>query len=103
MEVHTAFMKRILGVKRNTSNAMIYIETGRVPLITRRKFNMVKYWLKLTKFENCILKSIDETELEASMGNRTNKLINEIQNILHSTGMSGGVSLFQMKELFYSV
>ena len=42
-KVHTAFMKRILGVKQST----IYIETGRVPLITRRKFNMVKYWFKL--------------------------------------------------------
>ena len=82
-KVHTA-----LGVKRSTSNAMIYSETGRVPLITRRKFNMAKYWLKLTKSENCILKSTYETELEACMGNRTNNWINEIQRILQSTGMS---------------
>ena len=49
---------------------------------------MVKYWLKLTKSENCILKSIYETVLEASIGNRTNNWINEIQKFLHSTGMS---------------
>ena len=71
-KVHAPFMKHILGVKRSTSYAMIYSEMGRVPLITRRKFNMVKYWLKLTKSENCILKPIYETELEACMGNRTN-------------------------------
>ena len=88
MKVHTAFMKRIIGFRRSKSNAMIYSEMGRVPLITQRNFNMVKYWLKLTKSENCILKSIYETELEVCMSNSTNNWIDGIQKILHSTGMS---------------
>ena len=87
-KVHTSFLKRIIGVKRSTNNAMIYNETGRVPLVIRRKFNIVKNWLKLTKTENCILKSIYETELEDCIAKNSKNWINEIQKILHSTGMS---------------
>ena len=87
-KVHTSFLKRIVGVKRSTNNAMIYNETCRVPLVIRRKFNMVKYWLKLSKTENCILKSIYETELEYCIAKNSKNWINEIQKILHSTGMS---------------
>ena len=70
------------------NNAMIYNETGRVSLVIRRKFNMVKYWLKLTETENCILKSVYETDLEGCINKNSKKWINEIQKILHSTGMS---------------
>ena len=56
--VHTTFLKRLLSVKRSTSNDMIYIETDRLPLIVQRKYNTLKYWLKLTGTENCILKNI---------------------------------------------
>ena len=56
-KIHTMFIKRLLGVKRSASNDMIYCETGRLPLIVNRKFNMLKYWLKLTRTENCILKA----------------------------------------------
>ena len=81
---------------------VIFNETGRVPLFIRRKFNMVKYWLKLTKTENCILKSIFETELEDCIAKNSKNWVNEIQKILHSTGMSDGyVSTSQTKGLFF--
>ena len=43
-KIHTMFLKRLLCVKRSTSNDMIYSETGRHPLIVNRKFNMLEYW-----------------------------------------------------------
>ena len=39
---------------------------------------MVKYWLKLTKTENCILKSIFETEQEVCIAKNSKNWINEI-------------------------
>ena len=56
--VHTMFLKRLLGVKRSTSNPMVYCETGRLPLIVQRQFNMLKYWLTLQKSDNCVLKGL---------------------------------------------
>ena len=100
--MHTEFLKRNLGVKRGTSNAMIYSETGRVSLITRRKFNMAKHCLKLTKSENCILKSIYETELQACMGNMTINWIMKSKQFYIVLGclIFGYVSSFQTKELY---
>ena len=62
-KIHTMFIKRLLGVKRSASNDKIYCETGRLSLIVNRKFNMLKYWIKLTRTENCILKNIYEVTL----------------------------------------
>ena len=45
-KVHTMFLKRLLCVKRSTSNDMVYCETGRLPLIVHRKYQMLKYWTK---------------------------------------------------------
>jgi len=39
---------------------MIYTELGHCPLTVTRKVRIIKYWLKLPKTENCILKSIYE-------------------------------------------
>ena len=80
---------------------MIYSETGRVSLIIRRKLDMVKHCLKLTKSENCSLKFIYETELQACMGNRTINWIMKFKgfNIVLGCPIFGYVSSFQTKEL----
>ena len=86
-KIHTMFLKRLLGVKRSTSNDMVYCETGRLPLIVNRKFNMLKYWLKLTRTENCILKNIYEFTLKSCNQHNIKNWLIEIREILFSIGM----------------
>lgn len=50
------FCKRLLGVKANCNNAMVYIELGCLPLRCVRIIRMIKYWFKLLGTTNCILK-----------------------------------------------
>ena len=54
-KVHLMFLKRILGVKKNTYNNLVYCELGRFPLYIKRKIKIFKYWLKLRSSTNCIL------------------------------------------------
>ena len=55
-KVHMNFCKRILSVKRSATNVVILSELGRTPLCIDRKIRILKYWLKLLKTKNCILK-----------------------------------------------
>ena len=58
--VHRKFIKRVLGVKKGTSNVALYGKTGRFPILLDRYVRIVKYWLKIAKsdYENCIVKSM---------------------------------------------
>lgn len=87
-KVHTMFLKRLLGVKRSTSNDMVYCETGRLPLIVQRQFHMVKYWVKLLRSDNCILNNMYEITLRSYIEKNTNNWVSEIRNILISIGMN---------------
>ena len=69
--VQTMFLKRILGVKRSTSNDLVYCETGRIPLSANRQFIMLKYWLKLLQTDNCILKKLYHNMYHANATNNT--------------------------------
>jgi hypothetical protein len=55
--VHTNFCKRILGVKKSTYNNAVYYELGRFPLEIDKKRKIFKYWLKIRKSNNCILRT----------------------------------------------
>ena len=54
-KVHMNFCKRILSVKRSSTNGVILSELGRTPLCFDRKIRILKYWLKRLKTKNCIL------------------------------------------------
>ncbi len=56
--IHLKFCKTILGVKRSTSNVGVYGELGRYPLYISRYTRILKYWFKLIKTDNCILKVV---------------------------------------------
>ena len=45
--VHLKFLKRLLFVKRSTSNQAVSGETGRMPLYLTRYKRLLKYWFKL--------------------------------------------------------
>ena len=57
--VHLQFCKKVLGVKKTTKNDFVYGELGRTTYITRRYFDIVKYWFKiLSAAENKYVKII---------------------------------------------
>ena len=86
-KVHTVFLKRLLCVKRYISNGIVYSETGRLPLIVQRKYQMLKYWVKLIENENCILKTVYETILRSCREHNIRICLAEIREILISIGM----------------
>ena len=57
------FVKLYSGVKKSTTNDLAYFGLGRLPLYISRKLRIIKYWLKLRKSENCILKACLEQKI----------------------------------------
>ena len=88
-KVHLKFCKSILGVKRSTSNFVVYCELGRLPLIYVRKLRIIKYWLKIMQSENCILKSSVEYMYEVfSTKPNCKNWISNVKSILDEIGLS---------------
>ena len=57
--IHTKFLRNILGVRRSTNLIGLYEETGRVPLQIIRKIHMFRYWIKLLQLnDNSIVKQM---------------------------------------------
>ena len=56
-KVHIDFCKVLLGVKRSTTNVMVYYELGRLPLKYERNYRILKLWCKLINTDNCIMKA----------------------------------------------
>jgi hypothetical protein len=44
--VHLEYLKPVLGVRKNTNNAMVYVETDRLPLNVVRWFRIFNFGLK---------------------------------------------------------
>lgn len=86
-KVFMKFYKRLLGVKSNCNNAMVYIELGCLPLRSVRIIRIVKYWFKLLGTTNCILKSchvnltIDCTKAKRSCSNWAAFIRSELYSI----------------------
>ena len=56
--VHLQYLKQCLGAGRNVCNALVYMETGRWPLLLSRKIGILKYWMHLQQTDNCLLKTM---------------------------------------------
>ena len=55
--IHLKFLKSILNVKTTTFSASVYGELDRHPLFICRHVRIIKYWIKIIKTENFILKT----------------------------------------------
>lgn len=53
--VHLKFLKKILSVRQQTSNASVYGELGRFPLFVVRQIRIIKYWYKICKTPDTLL------------------------------------------------
>ena len=59
-KVHVNFCREILGVGSKTAINFMYCELDRVPLTVKMKLRIFKYWLKLSRYDNCVLKACYE-------------------------------------------
>ena len=85
--IHMQFFKRILGVKRSTTNMMVYSELGRLPLYISRNIRIVKHWLKLLNTDNCILKECYATLYDECLKKtRAINWVSQIWDILLTNG-----------------
>lgn len=62
--VHLKFCKRLLGVKTSTCTPAVYCELGRKPLLLTRTLRIIKYWFKVLRSQNCLMKSIYDYDLK---------------------------------------
>ena len=70
-KLYLGFLKTLLGVKKTTPSAFLYIELGVVPLINLRLIRIMKYWLKILDLNDSnpvkimyqrLIKDSEETE-----------------------------------------
>ena len=81
-KIHLTYLKKILGVKRSCSNALVYFELGRFPLSIMRKLKIFKYWQKIRSSYNCLLKSSYDEMVE-----KNDPWIVNIKTELNSIGL----------------
>ena len=90
--IHTNFCRWILNVKKSTNLSALYGELGRVPFIIQRKFNMIKYWVKLLKSNDSFLpkKMYRILKDDADSGNSYNgsNWASYIKSLLDNLGLS---------------
>ena len=86
------FCRWILNVKKSTNLSALYGELGRVPFIIQRKFNMIKYWVKLLKSNDSFLpkKMYRILKDDADSGNSYNgsNWASCIKSLLDNSGLS---------------
>lgn len=80
--VHLKFCKRLLGVKSSTCTPAVYCELGRKPLLLTRTLRIIKYWFKVLRSQNCLIKSINEFDVK----NMLSSWIIFVKNTLLSNG-----------------
>ena len=80
--VHTAFVKHVLGVKKQTSNLSIYGESGRFPLEVRQQIMICKYWSRIITLDkdNPLVPIYNELRLLHNAGQKT--WLRTAQNVL---------------------
>ena len=86
--VHLKFCKIILGVKQSACNDAIYGELGRYPLYINRYAHIIKYWFKLLKTDNIILKHIYQNAFEQCIINNVKTWAYYVKYILNEFGFS---------------
>ena len=83
--VYTKFLKRMLSVRPQTTNAAVYGELGSVPLHILRKERLLKYWFKIKNSRDTLLHKAF-SNLKDSRQNAVGIL--EMKNLLNSLGFN---------------
>ena len=79
--------KNVLGVKSTASIAMmVYFELDRKPLYYKKEYRTLKYWLKLIKCNNCILRNIYKETLHVCDSENFPCWISFVKQLLNNLG-----------------
>ena len=87
---YRAFIKRVLGLNKNTPNCIVYGEVGKYPVIHRVYVRMISFWIKIsegksTKLSSIMYKLIYKLHLDSSYDS---PWLISIKNILYNSGNS---------------
>ena len=81
-KVQGNFCRKVLGVGPKAEINFMYCELGRVPLPVKMKLRIFKYWLKLSRSDNCVLKAFYE-----DMISRNDSWIKNIKEEMSKLGL----------------
>lgn len=100
--IHLKFMKQILCVRQQTSNAAVYGELGRVPLSVHRKIAIVKFWYRLQKDKNSLVYKL--YNMKDGEGNYINEWTLQVRSLIFDLGFnflweSDAISNLQIEKL----
>ena len=89
-KVHLLFCKKILHLKRNTANYLIYSESGRYPLNVNCKLRIIRYWLKtiMGKQNTLVYNMYQITYRHCGNGISLNGWTATIKSLLFSLGLN---------------
>lgn len=82
--IHLKFLKQILCVRQQTTNAAVFGEFGRFPLLIMRRIRIIKYWFKIMKAPNSLLYMM--MLLSDANGNLVNSWSINVKNMLSELG-----------------
>lgn len=89
--IHTQFCRSLLGVKKSTNLSALYSELGRKPLIIFRKLRIIRYWMKILKTDNILLRNVYNLLLNDAANDITYNGTNwayQVKGMLDSLGFS---------------
>ena len=87
---YRAFIKRVLGLNKNTPNCIVYGEVGKYPVVHRVHMRMISFWIKIsegkpTKLSSIIYRLIYKLHLD---GSYDSPWLTSVKNILYKSGNS---------------
>jgi hypothetical protein len=85
--VHLKFCKKILNVNIRTSNAAVYGELARYPLYILRHVKILKFWFRIIKTDNVILKEVYNISLNDCNNSKTN-WVTKVKKLLNENGFN---------------
>ena len=84
--VHTRFLKQLLGVRQQTTNAAVYGELCRFPFIIIRKIRILKYWFRIVKKPGSLMHKV--FMLKGENGSYLNDWAKHVKSLLDNLGFS---------------
>ena len=85
--IHLKFCKYLLNVKTSTCNMGVYGELGRYPLYINRYVRMIKYWTRIVKSDNILVKYLYKSLL-VDCNKGTKNWLKNIKSLLDDYGFS---------------
>jgi hypothetical protein len=102
--VHCKFLRKVLNVKKSTNLDGLYGELGRYPMKISRQLIMIKYWTKIIKSTNPLIRTVyNMLEMDTNSGNSYSGLnwAHQIKSILYNIGLQYMWDEHQVLEISY--